>query len=307
MHEESAAEAMRAARTRIERAMAVFGRPSEGEELEPWRALREAANALRVGEQALAHPQGAEPDPPVPATEGNGDPPLGGSAAAVREIAELRVASESLDALLGQLSAYVVVAVESADGASVTLLTPGSLGATDAAVEESDRLQYMLREGPCHDAMRTGEVRWSGAAVTDPRWPRLGAAMQSNGGFRSILAVPLDTGERVEGVLNVYARHGDAFDETSRRIARVLAGPIAATLADARAYSEQADLVSGLQQAVDSHSQIGQAVGILMVREGLDADAAFARLRRISNDTNRKLRDVAAAIVSDATPEPPAP
>jgi len=285
---EAATTAMRAARARAERVLAADG---AGPDCRP--ALSEAAAALRAGEDALARCLARKAAP------GDGRPRADG---AVREIAELRVASESLDTLLAHLSAYVVDALDRAGGASVTLLAPGSLGATDAAVEAADRVQYTLREGPCYEALRTGEARWTGAADGDPRWPRLSAAMRADGRFSSILAIPLHTEDGVEGVLNVYARQGDAFDETSRRIAGILGRPIAATLSDARAYSEQTDLVAGLRQATESHSRIGQAVGILIVRDGVGADEAFARLRRMSNDTNRKLRDVAAAIVTEATP-----
>jgi hypothetical protein len=50
----------------------------------------------------------------------------------------------------------------------------------------------------------------------------------------------------------------------------------------------------GLAQAIQRRAVIEQAKGVLMAREGLDSDAAFARLRRVSRETNRKLADVAA-------------
>jgi AmiR/NasT family two-component response regulator len=46
---------------------------------------------------------------------------------------------------------------------------------------------------------------------------------------------------------------------------------------------------------------IGQALGMVMERYGLDEGAAFNVLRRIASQDNRKLRDVAAQIVSDRT------
>jgi hypothetical protein len=42
---------------------------------------------------------------------------------------------------------------------------------------------------------------------------------------------------------------------------------------------------------------IGQAQGLLMAWLDMDADNAFAYLRRVSSHENRKLRDVAAEIV----------
>lgn len=46
-----------------------------------------------------------------------------------------------------------------------------------------------------------------------------------------------------------------------------------------------------------SRDIIGQAKGILMEREGIDDEAAFAMLRQASQTQNIKLREIAAAIV----------
>ena len=50
--------------------------------------------------------------------------------------------------------------------------------------------------------------------------------------------------------------------------------------------------------ALDSRTLIGQAVGMIMERYDLDADRAFGVLRRVSQNSNRKLRDVAHELVT---------
>ena len=55
----------------------------------------------------------------------------------------------------------------------------------------------------------------------------------------------------------------------------------------------------GLREAVLSRDVIGQAKGILMLREGIDADGAFAELQQLSQSQNIKLRDVAGSIVEE--------
>ena len=57
-------------------------------------------------------------------------------------------------------------------------------------------------------------------------------------------------------------------------------------------------VISQLQAALESRDVIGQAKGILMARQGLSADEAFDVLRRASQRTNRKLRDVAAEVAA---------
>ena len=60
-----------------------------------------------------------------------------------------------------------------------------------------------------------------------------------------------------------------------------------------------------LQEALASRDVIGQAKGILMASEGIDAEEAFAVLRRASQRSHRKLHDVAAEVV--AARQRPAP
>ena len=55
-----------------------------------------------------------------------------------------------------------------------------------------------------------------------------------------------------------------------------------------------------LQTALSSRPVIDQAIGILRSRSGESADAAFSRLRVISQHENRKLTDVAHSVVEEA-------
>jgi hypothetical protein len=59
------------------------------------------------------------------------------------------------------------------------------------------------------------------------------------------------------------------------------------------------DEIEGLRRALETRSLIGQAIGIVMSRETLTADAAFAQLVDRSSRANTKLRDIAAAIVEE--------
>jgi response regulator NasT len=55
--------------------------------------------------------------------------------------------------------------------------------------------------------------------------------------------------------------------------------------------------VSDLREALEARKLIERAKGILMHRLGLSEDEAFRRLQRQSQDSNRKLAEVAEAIV----------
>ncbi len=61
-----------------------------------------------------------------------------------------------------------------------------------------------------------------------------------------------------------------------------------------------------LQAALTSNRQIGVAVGVLMSREKVTSEVAFDLLRLRSNNTNRKLRDVAEEVaLTGQLPQPP--
>jgi AmiR/NasT family two-component response regulator len=78
------------------------------------------------------------------------------------------------------------------------------------------------------------------------------------------------------------------------------------TLTNASTYEKARRLVEQLNQAVASRDVIGQAKGVLMAQEGIDADEAFERLRKLSQATNVKLREVAKRVAESAVSRPQA-
>lgn len=54
--------------------------------------------------------------------------------------------------------------------------------------------------------------------------------------------------------------------------------------------------VAGLRRAMQTQAVIEQAKGMLMMRFGLTADAAFALLVRLSQDNNRKVSAICTAV-----------
>jgi len=58
-------------------------------------------------------------------------------------------------------------------------------------------------------------------------------------------------------------------------------------------------LVSQLTVARDSNRRIGMAIGIVMNQRHIDEAHAFDVLRRTSQNTNRKLRDIAEDVIHE--------
>lgn len=71
--------------------------------------------------------------------------------------------------------------------------------------------------------------------------------------------------------------------------------PLSEQLAQAQRRIEQ------LEQAVEAHGCVGQAMGILMARYTIGEDPAFAALLRVSQQHNQKLRTLSDAVVRTVT------
>jgi hypothetical protein len=78
----------------------------------------------------------------------------------------------------------------------------------------------------------------------------------------------------------------------------------AATMVTSSLYRSARREVEQLQEAMSSRAGIEQAKGILMGRHHCTSAEAFLRLQKMSNDTNVRLTDVAAAIVYQVTAPP---
>jgi AmiR/NasT family two-component response regulator len=75
---------------------------------------------------------------------------------------------------------------------------------------------------------------------------------------------------------------------------------------DAPTYAHMSDMLlarthecENLKLALESRHLIGLGQGLLMHRYGLDVEASFQVLRRLSSHRNVKLRDVAAKVVDE--------
>lgn len=208
----------------------------------------------------------------------------------VSALAESTCMREAVDHVVG----FAVRSTGTAFG-GITLIQAGgrrfeTVGATHPDVERADQLQYELREGPCIDAAVEARSVHSESLADDPRWPRWGPAAVELG-FHSIISAEIHGRGQRFGALNLYGSSRTTFSPDDVDVARLFAGHGAIALTNARSED-------GLLQALDTRTQIGQAQGILMERFDLDADQAFAVLRRYSQESNRRIGEIVAEIVA---------
>ena len=221
-------------------------------------------------------------------------------ALAMHELAHLLVSEESVDTTLERVARLAARTIDDCDAAGVTLYVDGkyvTAAHTDERTLAVDNGQYVRDEGPCLQAMRDQAVLRFDVEEAEERWPGFVADARAND-VRSFLAAPLMLRGESIGALNLYSSKPSGFTALDDVLVALFTGQAAIALANARMYADAVRLTNQLQEAIGSRSVIEQAKGVLMAREGIDADDAFALLRRESQNRNVKLRDLAADVVA---------
>jgi hypothetical protein len=176
-----------------------------------------------------------------------------------------------------------------------------TVAATDTIARRADSIQYAVGSGPCIDAIVDDTLYRPRDLPHDERWPEFGERVSTEVGMRSMLSYRLghEIGDRVDG-LNIYSDEVGAFDERSELVGLMLAthGALAVALTANQAR------VENLQKALQSNRDIGVAMGVLMARHRITREQAFGLLRMASQNSNRKLHDVARD-VADTGELPP--
>jgi GAF domain-containing protein len=219
---------------------------------------------------------------------------------AFAELGRIKLGETDLDGVLTQVARLARDTLPGAGEVSITLVR-GEKAATAAATGETavllDALQYAERAGPCLLAAAGESTVSVPDTAAETRWPAW-AGHATEAGAGSVLSVGLPILDDVTGSLNIYGAAPNAFDDEAVRLAQAFAGYAAVALGNAHLYDSTANLAEHLRTAMESRAVIEQAKGILMGERRCTADEAFAMLTKVSQDSNRKLRDVAATLVA---------
>jgi GAF domain-containing protein len=204
-----------------------------------------------------------------------------------------RLKPADLDATLRQITAAAVEVLPNVQFSSITIRHADgrldTVAPTDERLLRIDGEQYRLQEGPCYEAAVENNFVVSSDLAADERFPNYGQVAVREG-VRAQIGVRLFDSRRSKGALNLYSARVGAFDDVGS-----LGALFAHQSAQAIAYAQE---VGNLSQAVRTRTLIGQAVGIVMERYGLNDERAFAFLQRLSSHRNVKLRDVAQEIIA---------
>ena len=168
---------------------------------------------------------------------------------------------------------------------------------TDARVLVVDERQYLIQDGPCLRAMRTGTVVRMTLADIRQVWPEL-ALTADQVGVHAVLALPLYANDRSVGALNLYSADDDV-PTPDPDLLTVFTEYIGRGLADFQNSQPAPSVDEVLRRSVADWVSVQQAVGVLMEVHGFSAEYARQVLLDQAQDWGRTLSDQAAHVISD--------
>jgi GAF domain-containing protein len=196
------------------------------------------------------------------------------------------------------LEATLEAVVHQADradlGDSVGLLmvkgrTIAASAASNPEVSRANELQLECNQGPGVEAILTRRSFISTDLRLDERW-RFWGPRAADAGWLSVLSVGLADGDTI-GSLNVYSRQVHSFSSDDLVVAEAFAAHAAIALANARERRPRAE-------AVQARRLLLRAQDVVVRKLHVDAEQAFAVLRRNASRSNKRVSDVAADVVA---------
>ena len=235
-----------------------------------------------------------------------------GASAATRQTLTATTFVEIVDTLVGDFDVIDVLTsltsrcVQLLDAAAAGILLADSdghlcvVGASNEQTHLLELFQVQNDEGPCLDCFRTGQVVLHSDLDVPSPWPRFSAEC-TNAGFASVCAVPLRLTTHTLGCLNLFMSEAGGLTDSDVALAQALADVASIVIVQDQATRDASIREGHLQHALTSRIAIEQAKGMIAENNQVDMDEAFARLRTYARNHNRRLTDVAEAVVAGTT------
>ncbi|GAA1459168.1 GAF and ANTAR domain-containing protein [Williamsia maris] len=197
--------------------------------------------------------------------------------------------------LLVAATAGAIEQIPGAESCAITLVSKSGIATvapTDPTAALIDRLQTSAGQGPCLQAA----TEWTSHLVrvedygSEARWPAYIAAAVRDTDIRSTMAFQLYRSDSSMGALNVHSTRVGAFTTDAEEIGLAVATHAALALFSARREVQFAS-------ALASRDTIGQAKGMIMERFDIDALQAWELLRKLSQDANVAVIDLARQLI----------
>jgi len=177
-----------------------------------------------------------------------------------------------------------------------SLIGSETVSASDAVAAELDELQFDLGEGPCWDAMNSGQPVLEPTIRSNPRtrWPAFTPALDGTP-VNSLFAFPLRLGTLRIGAVDLYSVHPVELDATQTRQASTMAQAVSRHVLR-RALDEIGGDYDDTGNAY-SRRLIHQATGVVLAQLRLPPEDARLVPQGHAFATNRSMMEVAQDVL----------
>ncbi|MGH3345011.1 MAG: ANTAR domain-containing protein [Carbonactinosporaceae bacterium] len=203
------------------------------------------------------------------------------------------------DQVLRRVSEVAQRGIPGCDGVTFALWSGGSpdvRAATHPDLADLDDTQVQLAEGPLITTLVEKSIVTVPDTRYDTRWPAFMTVAVGHG-VRCCLALACDI-DGGTGVLELFSATPNAVTRATEPRLALLASHARIAIGNAKLHAAALAEAEQMRAARDSRIVIEEAKGILMHAYRCDPDAAFERLRRMSQGGQVKLAAVAAQVVA---------
>jgi hypothetical protein len=195
-------------------------------------------------------------------------------------------------------------------GASISL-TAGSSAralwcASDDTASRLAEAQYTLGDGPCQTAIDRAAPVLAGDLTQGPdarRWPVF-AHQAVELGVRAVFSLPLGTSALAVGTLDLYRDSPGSLSDRDVRIALLARDAVTFAVlnldsaTDDFTSADGAGVASWVEAAEADHTEVHQAVGMIMVQLGVGPQHALDRLRAHAFTQGRTITEAATDVLA---------
>jgi hypothetical protein len=218
----------------------------------------------------------------------------------------LSLANASEPRSLNQLVTLATRQVRACSGATAALWRDGEpvlMAASHPDLPELTAAQLGSGRGPVFDALATGDPVSVPDTLTETRWPEYTrAALRRGVRCAIVLAYRQETRgaglDRDAVTLSLFGARPRVLEASQLDVAELIVTYGGAVMGNAADYGDAQRTARQLRDAAESRTQVDQARGMLMQTLGCSADEAMRWLRRVSQERNIRVADVAAMIVA---------
>jgi hypothetical protein len=204
--------------------------------------------------------------------------------------------------------ARACVAVLPVSGAAISLLYDDfrvPLGASDDAASCAERLQFTTGQGPCLDAVRSGDTVLAGPSEILGSWPEYGQELFAQTPYAAVISMPLAITTAAHGALDLFFADRPMMSRVSLADATTVQSQIIEAFQLAAAMTGAGVNRSELPEPAWLHGPSARdrghvwiAMGMAMTRYGLVAADALALLRAHAYGTGTTLDQLSEDLIS---------